>query len=209
MSVAIAEALLIAVCHPLTVERSLSGDAAPTVPRYTGLPALPRIAADLDRDMGARPGCCQLPVGQPGSANDNGDKWADCLSLTPRGPPQFLPSRSGLNRGDELSDSKGRYLHVYTDQQVKFIPSTQAPTAARRYSWICRENDPTIIVLFGGAGDLVWRKLIPSLFDRLAVLAGHLRDNNLADQQTAMGGGPFEGGQRTRTSRAFPLRRTS
>ncbi len=25
--------------------------------------------------------------------------------------------------------------------------------------------DPTIIVLFGGAGDLVWRKLIPSLFD--------------------------------------------
>jgi glucose-6-phosphate 1-dehydrogenase len=26
-------------------------------------------------------------------------------------------------------------------------------------------NDPTIIVLFGGAGDLVWRKLIPSLFD--------------------------------------------
>ncbi|HEX7507405.1 MAG TPA: glucose-6-phosphate dehydrogenase, partial [Polyangia bacterium] len=24
---------------------------------------------------------------------------------------------------------------------------------------------PTIIVLFGGAGDLVWRKLIPSLFD--------------------------------------------
>jgi len=25
--------------------------------------------------------------------------------------------------------------------------------------------DPTIIVLFGGAGDLVWRKLMPSLFD--------------------------------------------
>ena len=25
--------------------------------------------------------------------------------------------------------------------------------------------DPTIIVLFGGAGDLVWRKFMPSLFD--------------------------------------------
>jgi glucose-6-phosphate 1-dehydrogenase len=24
---------------------------------------------------------------------------------------------------------------------------------------------PTIIVIFGGAGDLTWRKLIPSLFD--------------------------------------------
>jgi glucose-6-phosphate 1-dehydrogenase len=25
--------------------------------------------------------------------------------------------------------------------------------------------DPTIFVIFGGAGDLTWRKLIPALFD--------------------------------------------
>jgi glucose-6-phosphate 1-dehydrogenase len=24
---------------------------------------------------------------------------------------------------------------------------------------------PTIIIIFGGAGDLTWRKLVPSLFD--------------------------------------------
>lgn len=27
------------------------------------------------------------------------------------------------------------------------------------------EISPTIFVIFGGAGDLTWRKLIPSLFD--------------------------------------------
>jgi glucose-6-phosphate 1-dehydrogenase len=27
------------------------------------------------------------------------------------------------------------------------------------------EIPPTVIVIFGGAGDLTWRKLIPSLFD--------------------------------------------
>ena len=54
--------------------------------------------------------------------------------------------------------------------------------------------DPTIIVLFGGAGDLVWRKLIPSLFDlqrdgrmprRFAILAVDrlpFRDENLRER---------------------------
>jgi glucose-6-phosphate 1-dehydrogenase len=27
------------------------------------------------------------------------------------------------------------------------------------------EISPTIFVIFGGAGDLTWRKLVPSLFD--------------------------------------------
>ena len=27
------------------------------------------------------------------------------------------------------------------------------------------EISPTIFVIFGGAGDLTWRKLLPSLFD--------------------------------------------
>jgi glucose-6-phosphate 1-dehydrogenase len=27
------------------------------------------------------------------------------------------------------------------------------------------ESSPTIVVIFGGAGDLAWRKVMPSLFD--------------------------------------------
>ena len=33
--------------------------------------------------------------------------------------------------------------------------------------------EPTVFAIFGGAGDLTWRKLVPALFDLFATGASH------------------------------------